>query len=214
MLGELRGWVLLAGLLGAVWGWGGQQTLPEMVEVGRIMEHLKELERISAAGGADSRSVRTNYNRSAEYVAEQLEGYCSVSQQHFVAPVHQELEQPRLALVAPYTSSFQHSVDFQGMRYGGSGLHNFTAPVTHLPRACSITDLVGFPAGHVALIPQGLDCELVDSALLVQRVFPPSPSFPSLSPPSLSPPFLSPPLPSPPLPNHPALVQRKSSAVL
>ena len=133
-----------------------------------IMSHLARFDEIAMVGGLNSRSVLNNYNLSAEYVFEQLSPYCDPWTQHFAVAVHQELERPRLALVAPAITTFQYGVDFQGMRNGGTGLHNFTARVTEVKGGCATADFAGFVPGHIALIQEGPECELYQRAFLAE----------------------------------------------
>jgi len=144
------------------------QTLPGAVEVDNIVSHLKQLDTIARINGLNSRSVLKNYNASAEYVVSQLRPYCDPWTQHFAVAVHQELARPQLSLVSPAQTMFQYGVDFQGMRNGGNGFHNFTSRVTEVIRGCSASDFAGFPPGHIALIQEGSECELYQRAFLAE----------------------------------------------
>ena len=143
-------------------------SLPEAVTTSNIFTHLARLEEISQLNGLNSRSVRNNYNQSAEYVMAQLRPYCAPYTQSLVVPVHQELERPQLVLESPVASPFQYTVDFIGMRYGGSGLTNITARVSEVVTGCSVADFASFPRGHVALIMEDAKCELVTRAMLAE----------------------------------------------
>jgi len=147
---------------------GAAVSLPETVTVEGIMGHLNSLYQIATIGGRNSRSVRNNYNQSAEYVMEQLRPYCNPWTQHLVVPVHGEEERPTLSLVSPHQTVFQYGVDFAGMRYGGGGDFNITARVVEVMRGCTASDFAGFPAGSIALILEGAECELVQRAMLAE----------------------------------------------
>jgi len=145
------------------------QTLRDAVKVDAIMDHLLRLESIAAIDGLYSRSVRKNYNASAEYIISQLAPYCPVEIQPLVVPVHEEIDRPQLYLDYPLKTTFQYGVDFIGMRYGGSGRHNITARVSEVKIGCSREDFAGFIPGYIALIREGDGCEVVDKAFLAEE---------------------------------------------
>jgi len=149
--------------------------LQDMVSAENIMVHLQKLQDIAMDSPNQSRSVLNGYNASAQYVIDQLTAthFYDVTQQYFQVPVYTELARPFLRKVSPDPIDFVLDVDYAGLRYGGNGVYDFTAPVTLADNeGCDMSDFSNATAGSIALVAlatSGSKCELTDQALNAQK---------------------------------------------
>eukprot|EP01113_Clastostelium_recurvatum_P018842 TRINITY_DN2221_c0_g1_i4.p1 TRINITY_DN2221_c0_g1~~TRINITY_DN2221_c0_g1_i4.p1 ORF type:complete len:523 (-),score=107.08 TRINITY_DN2221_c0_g1_i4:17-1585(-) len=141
--------------------------LPQAVTLASIMTHLKALEGIALGPGGGSRAVLTGYNKSAEYVMDQLSANtdCDLYTQEFLVPVYTQLSDPVVALQQPYNLSFVVGSDFLQTRYGGNGEYNILAPVFDIGDGCNASDHTNFPPGAIAIAQNGGRCVQYDKAL-------------------------------------------------
>jgi Zn-dependent M28 family amino/carboxypeptidase len=136
--------------------------LLECISVDGAMVHQRRFQTIADANDDTRVSGTPGFDRSAEYVADQmrLAGY-DVTVQEFDFPFFVELSDPTLQRLAPPPAvTYAYEDDFASMTYSGSG--DVTATATALPAppaddtpGCEATDFAGFPSGTIALISRG-----------------------------------------------------------
>lgn len=149
-----------------------QGYLPNSVQIQKVMNHLKAFEDIAFKHPKKSRSVVNAYNQSAEYVIQQLQQKttCQITKQHFKVPVFDQLDLPKLSINSPYQYAFQHGVDFQQLRYGGSGNYNFTADLQYISApGCDISDFSQSKDKIVLMELKTNPCDLIIQALNAEK---------------------------------------------
>lgn len=142
----------------------GTKRLREHVTVGEVYEHLRVLQRIANQNEGTRASGTPGFNRSARYVARQLEDAgLRVKVQEFTFPFYRELAPAVLQQVTPTPTEYQ-TVTFD---YSGSGEVtgelvpiNLTFPPPSepgtAPSGCNETPFPAAPAGPaVALVQRG-----------------------------------------------------------
>jgi len=136
-------------------------SLESLISLDRLMLHLYAFQNISDTYNG-SRTAITGYNASVAYVVDQLKENTNfeVELQYFNFPFFEVVENPTLVQTAPNKISYQYLVDFQNLRYGGSG--NVTAAVQYVGGACQASNFSLFHNGSIALISRGylLDCNM------------------------------------------------------
>ena len=161
-----RLWVVLAALLaGALLAAPGaadpnnnnSEKLRAAVTLEGVRAHQAALQAIADISGGNRFAGLPGYERSADYVAEQLSaaGYDPTfwffTYNAFVEDVTTEFRQ-----VSPTPMTYINGIDFRIMTYSGSG--NPTAPLARPSgdfRGCSASDWLGFPAGAIAIVSRG-----------------------------------------------------------
>ena len=145
------------------------EDLQEDVTLRAIRRHLDAWQAIADANNDNRQSGEAGYDRSVDYVADQLEavGY-TVVRQAFEFPFYQELSDPELEQISPVPTTYvaNDPAGFNTMTYSGSG--NATALLQAvdlvLPPAaaantstsgCDEADFVGFVPGNIALVQRG-----------------------------------------------------------
>lgn len=153
-----------------------QQELIDSVEVGRVHEHLRILQRIADDHGGNRAAGTPGYAASRDYVADTLRraGY-RVTVQPFRFGYFEERSAPVMAQVRPGRVTYRpasadgsETGDFATMRYSGSGdvtarVHAVDVTLPPLAESastsgCERADFAGFPRGAIALIQRGT-CE-------------------------------------------------------
>jgi Zn-dependent M28 family amino/carboxypeptidase len=133
------------------------EKLRQAVTVAGVQQHLAALQAISDISGGNRFAGLPGHERSADYIAEQLEaaGYDAqfwyFDYNAFVEDVTTQLRQ-----VSPTPTTYVNGIDFRIMTYSGGG--NVTAPLAAPSgdfRGCSAADYAGFPAGSIALVSRG-----------------------------------------------------------
>ncbi len=133
-------------------------NLLECVTLDRVRAHQAAFQAIADVSNGIRTSGTPGYDRSADYVAEQMTaaGY-RVTRQEFQFQTFIALSPTILEQVAPPPAG---PIANNIMSYSGSG--DVTAPVTALPAppadatpGCEAADFAGFPAGSIALISRG-----------------------------------------------------------
>ncbi len=158
--------------------------LTEQVTEAALLAHLVQLEAcamISPTTGAPSRDPRSGgFNRSADYIAEQLKDVpCDIRRQTFESVQFHEWTPPSLSLhLSPSLLSLAPGSDFATMRYGGDGVFAVDrAPlfvVIASSSLCNASLYVSMAPGSVALVDvsSGVappSCDLINVALLAQK---------------------------------------------
>lgn len=159
--------IAAAGAAGAVVS-TDSTNLRNAVEVGEIMEHQREFQRIADENDDNRASGTAGFDASAEYVAGRLRaaGY-NVTVQPFTFPFFQETGDSTFERISPSPRLYQRGDDYEVMEYSGDG--DVTAQVVptndvQIPpgsvansstSGCEASDFSGFPAGSVALIQRG-----------------------------------------------------------
>jgi len=133
------------------------EKLRKAVTVAGVQHHLAAFQAIADISGGNRFAGLPGYERSADYVAEQLEaaGYDAqfwyFDYNAFVEDVTTQLRQ-----VSPTPTTYVNGNDFRIMTYSGGG--NVTALLAAPSgdaRGCSAADYTGFPAGRIALVSRG-----------------------------------------------------------
>ena len=133
------------------------EKLRQAVTVAGVQQHLAAFQAIADISGGNRFAGLPGYERSAEYVAEQLEAagydpqFWYFEYNAFVEDVTTQLRQ-----VSPTPTTYVNGNDFRIMTYSGGG--NVTAPLAAPSgdsRGCSAADYAGFPAGRIALVSRG-----------------------------------------------------------
>lgn len=143
--------------------------LQESVTVKGILVHLDALQAVANATG-NQRSVQRGYAESAAYFMAVLKNnsICEPRMEPFKTAIYTETSPPRLTLKQPFEIAYQLHVDFQGMRYGGSGFHSVDASVIPIANhGCSKDDFLN-ASGHIVLIENGGPCSLIDRSMLAE----------------------------------------------
>jgi Zn-dependent M28 family amino/carboxypeptidase len=130
------------------------KNLLECVTLDGVRAHQAALQAIAEANGGIRTSGTPGYDRSADYVAEQMTaaGYL-VTRQEFQFQTFIQLSPSVLEQVSPPpTGPIANSI----MSYSGSG--DVTAPVSTLSSivGCEAANFAGFPVGNIALISRGV----------------------------------------------------------
>jgi len=135
-----------------------------------IFRHLQSLSDI-ARHHDNSRSVKNGYNASAAYIMQELRdrARCDLQVHHFQVPVWDQLGEP--TLVAHFTEqvqvSYQDSVDFWSMRYGGQSASLYNQSIVYIPNHGCGASAFSNVANKIALIEEPVSsqaCEIWDSA--------------------------------------------------
>jgi len=131
-----------------------------------IFAHLTNLYNISKTTPSPwsptaCRSVRYGYNQSAQYVLSRLqETDLNVTIQRLTVPIFEENTKPQLYLG---NLTFVEGVDFQSLRYGGTGVWDFFAYAVEIDNyGCNLTDfnvLQAYNESVIALIRDGGGCD-------------------------------------------------------
>jgi Zn-dependent M28 family amino/carboxypeptidase len=133
------------------------QKLRQAVTLAGVQQHLSALQAIADISGGNRFAGLPGHERSADYIAEELEaaGYDAqfwyFDYNAFVEDVTTQLRQ-----VSPTPTSYINGIDFRIMTYSGGG--NPTAPLAAPSgdaRGCYAADYAGFPAGNIALVVRG-----------------------------------------------------------
>jgi Zn-dependent M28 family amino/carboxypeptidase len=130
------------------------KNLLECVTLDGVRAHQAALQAIAEANGGIRTSGTPGYDRSADYIAEQMTaaGYL-VTRQEFQFQTFIQLSPSVLEQVSPPpTGPIANSI----MSYSGSG--DVTAPVSTLSSivGCEAANFAGFPVGNIALISRGV----------------------------------------------------------
>ena len=131
------------------------EKLRAAVTLEGVRAHQAEFQAIADISGGNRFAGLPGYERSADYVFEQLQaaGYDPTfwyfTYNAFVEDVTSSMRQ-----ISPNPTTYVNGLDFRIMTYSGSG--DVTAPVTHLTTlGCDAGDWTGFPAGSIALVSRG-----------------------------------------------------------
>ncbi|XP_065909790.1 aminopeptidase-like [Dysidea avara] len=166
--------LLIGAAVGLVIAFGksdsSDKPLQEAFKVNNALETLKQLQYIANDFDPPSRSVQSGYNKSAEYIKEQLEsaGY-NVTLQHFEVPVYTNLAEGQAVFTANYsdlafTWTFLEGSEYAVMSYSGSGTVDGSLQLVN-GTACAEGDFTDFIAGSVALLDySNTECSLYDKA--------------------------------------------------
>jgi Zn-dependent M28 family amino/carboxypeptidase len=133
------------------------EKLRSAVTLQGVRRHQAAFQQIATAAGGNRFAGTAGYDRSAEYVIQQLRGAgYSPTVQEFEYAAFFENTPSELEQTTPTPTTYVNGNDFRVMSYSGSG--NVTAPVatpSGSALGCSPTDFAGFPAGSVALVSRG-----------------------------------------------------------
>jgi len=130
------------------------EKLLECVTAEEVLAHLAALQAIADANGGIRTSGTPGYDRSVDYLADQLRaaGYL-VTLQPFDFSSFFNLSPSVLDQVTPAPSGpLPHEI----LTWSGSGEVTAPVSVTAPATGCEASDFVGFPAGNIALIQRGL----------------------------------------------------------
>jgi len=149
-------------------------TLQESIKAANMMNTLQSLQDIAMRNPSGSRSVATGYNASADFIISMLQKQtkCLVWTQNFQVPLYVQNQLPTLVLQSPYSYPFQHGVDFQQFRYGGSGIYNGTYNIDIIPISSSGCEPSDFPNSQGKLVVMAfvtVPCEQVIRALNAEK---------------------------------------------
>ena len=131
------------------------EKLRAAVTVDGVYRHQQALQAIADISGGNRFAGLPGYDRSADYVAEQLRAagyepeFWYFTYNAFVEEVTSELRQ-----VSPTATTYVNGIDFRIMTYSGTG--NVTAQLAK-PAAlgCDAANWAGFPVGRIALVSRG-----------------------------------------------------------
>ncbi|KAJ1972624.1 hypothetical protein H4R35_004568 [Dimargaris xerosporica] len=137
-----------------------------------IRHHLEALASIAEQHG-NSRSVAHGYRESGDYVYNVLHSTAAcdtLELQWFKAPIWHEHRVPRLMLMSPAWIPYRHGIDFQSLRYGGSGTgYLANAKVVAIPYGgCSSSSHTAQSKGAVVVIGETRQCSLWEAARIAQ----------------------------------------------
>jgi Zn-dependent M28 family amino/carboxypeptidase len=132
------------------------QKLRNAVTLEGVRQHQAAFQAIADISGGNRFAGLPGYERSADYVAEQLSaaGYSptfwTFTYNAFVEDVTTQMRQ-----VAPNPTTYINGIDFRIMTYSGGG-----SPTARLVQpanlGCDAPDWAGFPAGSIALVSRGV----------------------------------------------------------
>ena len=133
------------------------EKLRAAVTVDGVYQHQLALQAIADISGANRFAGLIGYDRSADYVADELRdaGY-DVAFHYFDYFSFFERSPSEFAQTAPTPTTYVEAIDYRIMTFSGSG--NVTAPVAKPSgdfRGCNASDWAGFPTGSVALVSRG-----------------------------------------------------------
>jgi Zn-dependent M28 family amino/carboxypeptidase len=160
-----RIWVVLAALLaGAVLAAPGaadpnnnnSEKLRAAVTLEGVRAHQAALQAIADVSGGNRFAGLPGYERSADYVFEQLQaaGY-EPTFWYFTYNAFVEDLTTQFRQISPTPTTYINGIDFRIMSYSGSG--NPTAPLAQPANlGCDASDWAGFPAGRIALVSRGV----------------------------------------------------------
>ncbi|KAJ1978157.1 hypothetical protein H4R34_003308 [Dimargaris verticillata] len=148
-------------------------ALADRLNQTHIRHHLEALAGIAEQHGS-SRSVAHGYRESGDYVYNVLHstGACdTLEMQWFKAPIWHERRVPRLMLMSPAWIPYRHGIDFQSLRYGGSGTgYLANAKIVAIPYGgCSSSSHTAKSKGAVVVIGETRQCSLWEAALVAQE---------------------------------------------
>jgi Zn-dependent M28 family amino/carboxypeptidase len=132
------------------------EKLRAAVTLEGVRAHQAALQAIADISGGNRFAGLPGYERSADYVAEQLAAagyeptFWYFDYNAFVEDLTTEFRQ-----VSPTPATYVNGIDFRIMSYSGSG--NPTAPLASPANlGCDASDWAGFPAGRIALVSRGV----------------------------------------------------------
>ena len=131
------------------------EKLRRAVTLPAMQAHLAAFQAIADISGGNRFAGLAGYERSADYVAEQLEaaGY-DAQFWHFDYDAFVEDVTTQFRQVAPVPTTYVNGIDFRIMTFSGGG--DVTAPLaTPSALGCAAADYAGFPAGSIALVSRG-----------------------------------------------------------
>jgi Zn-dependent M28 family amino/carboxypeptidase len=132
------------------------KKLREAVTLKGVRAHQANLQAIADLSGGVRFAGLPGYERSADYVADQLRaaGY-DVTFQYFTYNAFFENSAALLRQVSPAPATYVNGIDYDTMLYSGSGEVTGQLARPAVETGCIAGDWTGFPAGRIALVLRG-----------------------------------------------------------